>query len=377
VNVHHGGIYGRGSQLELQRWAESASVRHGKRLAIILFLAFISTALFVVLVYGSNHKTVYLVVDGEGKRIDTTIRTVGELVNQQKLKIEPKDFVSKPLEQEIQHGDTIEVEHAVGFDVRVDGKTVRLFTTKDDVFGALTDNGIALGMFDQIQPALSEGVSEGMTITVNRVIKEWVETEEKLKYNVVRKADASMMKGTEKVIQTGESGKRVTTIKKVYINGELVESQVVSEKDIKQSQNQVVVYGTKKPTRLTARSPVIQQITRDQITFDVRKILRNAELTAYSAGVEHTGKSEGHPEYGITFTGTRVQDGQTVAVDPRVIPLGWWIYIEGYGFRRTEDTGSAVKGSRIDIYYDDNGIAAAFGLKKGITVYIIGPNKPF
>jgi 3D (Asp-Asp-Asp) domain-containing protein len=52
------------------------------------------------------------------------------------------------------------------------------------------------------------------------------------------------------------------------------------------------------------------------------------------------------------------------------------VYIEGVGFRRAEDTGSAVKGQKIDVYYDSHDYANRFGLKRGYTVYVIGPKKP-
>lgn len=56
-----------------------------------------------------------------------------------------------------------------------------------------------------------------------------------------------------------------------------------------------------------------------------------------------------------TWTGNRTASGTwpavgTVAVDPKVIPLGSRLYIEGYGEAVAEDTGGLVKGNIIDIY---------------------------
>ncbi len=116
--------------------------------------------------------------------------------------------------------------------------------------------------------------------------------------------------------------------------------------------------------------------TREGFQFVYQKKLTDAELTAYSAGYEHTSKNPDDPLYGITFSGAYVQDGHTVAVDPKVIPLGWWMYIEGYGYRKAEDTGNAVRNKRVDIYYDDNDVARAFGLKRNVTIYVIGPEDP-
>ena len=53
---------------------------------------------------------------------------------------------------------------------------------------------------------------------------------------------------------------------------------------------------------------------------------------------------------GFTATGTIPQVGRTVAVDPRVIPYGTEVWINGQGPYVAEDTGGAIKGHRLDIY---------------------------
>ena len=50
----------------------------------------------------------------------------------------------------------------------------------------------------------------------------------------------------------------------------------------------------------------------------------------------------------ITFLGHKMQRG-IVAVDPEVIPLRTRLYISGYGYGYAGDTGSAIKGNRIDL----------------------------
>ncbi len=75
--------------------------------------------------------------------------------------------------------------------------------------------------------------------------------------------------------------------------------------------------------------------------------------TGYTAGKESTGKSPGHPEYGITYSGVKVRkdDFSTIAADPAIFPIGTIMYIPGYGFGVVADTGGAIKGHKIDLYF--------------------------
>lgn len=54
--------------------------------------------------------------------------------------------------------------------------------------------------------------------------------------------------------------------------------------------------------------------------------------------------------YITTSSGQRLEDGVSIAVDPSVIPLNSWVYIESIGWRRADDTGGAIQGKRIDIF---------------------------
>lgn len=63
---------------------------------------------------------------------------------------------------------------------------------------------------------------------------------------------------------------------------------------------------------------------------------------------------------GITASGVKAKPNHTIAVDRKVIPLGTEIIIDGKTYV-AEDTGSAIKGNRIDIYFDNHSEALKFG----------------
>jgi 3D (Asp-Asp-Asp) domain-containing protein len=95
------------------------------------------------------------------------------------------------------------------------------------------------------------------------------------------------------------------------------------------------------------------------------------KITFYSLDVECCGKTADDPAYGITKSGAHVREGVTVAVDPKVIPLGSYIYIEGLGYYVAQDTGSAVKGNVIDVYVDDIQTGYNLGGKLTKNVYMM------
>ncbi|MBC8080013.1 MAG: 3D domain-containing protein [Gorillibacterium sp.] len=95
--------------------------------------------------------------------------------------------------------------------------------------------------------------------------------------------------------------------------------------------------------------------------------------TGYYAGLESTGKSPGHPGYGITFSGVKVRKAlfSTIAADTKMFPLGTILYIPGYGYGVVADTGNAIKGNKIDLYFETKKQVYELWGKKKVKVSVL------
>ena len=87
-------------------------------------------------------------------------------------------------------------------------------------------------------------------------------------------------------------------------------------------------------------------------------------LTAYCPCSRCCGKSDG-----ITATGTKATAGRTIAVDPKVIPYGSKVKINGHVYT-AEDCGGAIKSKKIDIFFNSHQSALNFG-KQTAEVFIL------
>ena len=87
------------------------------------------------------------------------------------------------------------------------------------------------------------------------------------------------------------------------------------------------------------------------------KSLGTFKLTAYCACSRCCGKCDG-----ITATGTKATAGRTIAVDPSKIPYGTEVVINGHTYI-AEDCGGAIKGNKIDIFFNSHAEALRFGIQ--------------
>jgi 3D (Asp-Asp-Asp) domain-containing protein len=69
-----------------------------------------------------------------------------------------------------------------------------------------------------------------------------------------------------------------------------------------------------------------------------------------------------YDNYGYTRSGA-LAGPQSVAVDPRVIPMGSQIYVDGVGDRTADDTGGAIIGHHIDIWEPTYGDCVDWGAR--------------
>lgn len=92
--------------------------------------------------------------------------------------------------------------------------------------------------------------------------------------------------------------------------------------------------------------------------------LGNFTITYYCACEICCNKADG-----ITATGTPVIEGQTIAVDPSVIPYGTKVIIGGHIFT-AEDCGGAIKKNHIDVYVNSHEEALALGVTNA-EVYLV------
>ncbi len=104
-----------------------------------------------------------------------------------------------------------------------------------------------------------------------------------------------------------------------------------------------------------------------------------ATATAYCLCQKCCGKSPSSPGYGVTASGLKIIPGtgmKVIAVDPKVIPLGSKVYVQGlngawdYGYAVAGDTGGAIKSMKIDLYMDSHEETLNWGRKK-VNIYVV------
>lgn len=303
-------------------------------------------SLFVV-GYADAHKEVTLVVDGESRVVDTLKDSVAGLLEQEKVKLGEGDLTLPALETELKHGMTITVRRAVPITVCAGGSSRAVRTAQETVGEALAALGIALGPLDKVTPGRQAPVQAGQTITVVKVEEKLQPRYVAVPYSVQRREDDNLPRGQTRVLQAGQSGLLERQVRAIFEDGQLKREEVVAERLLRPPVTEVVAVGT------------LGTISRGGRDY---RYIRALDLVATAYCPSDRGGN-------FTALGLPARRG-IVAVDPRVIPLGTQLYVEGYGPALAGDTGSAIKGQRIDLFMDSHREAVNFGRRR-VKVYVL------
>lgn len=126
-------------------------------------------------------------------------------------------------------------------------------------------------------------------------------------------------------------------------------------------------------TQISSSEAVSGQPTKledlDWSQYPTKKVI----ATGYTAGYESTGKNPDHPSYGITYSGVKVKRDlySTIAADLTVFPIGSILFIPGYGYGVVADKGGAIKGNKLDLFYETVEEVYDNWGKKALEVYVV------
>lgn len=305
--------------------------------ALVVLFVFQGALLF-------QEKQVIINLDGREIPVLTRARSVGELLKERGIAVNGSDYLQPHAERCLKEGDVLYVRKAVPIEISVDGRLCTLNHHTLAVPEILCKAGIKLGPLDRVAGSLSKD-SLPVRLEVIRVKESEIEVEEAIPYSKERIMDAQLQVGQQELLQEGADGLERRRYLVRYENGRESERILISSQVLKEMQKEIVRIGTKDSIILASRS----------LTLPRRELY--VQATAYT----HTGNT--------TYTGVYPKIG-TVAVDPRVIPLGSRLWIEGYGYGIAQDTGGAIKGNIIDLFMDSKEECLRWG-RRMVKVYIL------
>lgn len=323
------------------------AIRSGLLSALILAVG-LSGGLGGALGYSILRKDITILAAGKTVRHTTFRRTVAEALTEAQIRPRRGALVLPSPDSWLSEGLTITVRDAVAVTVDVDGRSIQVRSGGVMVVDLLHEQGLVLAGRDKVFPDRTVPITPGMRVRVMRVREKIVVEQSAVPYPVRTTADPRTPRGIVRVSSPGRLGIKELVWKVTYADGKVVARGPAGWRVVREPQPRLISVGT-------------QRLIASRGEFAGKEMLQMV-ATAYSPyccrGVDNITATGVHAGYGV------------VAVDPSVIPLGSRLYIEGYGYALAGDTGSRIKGLRIDLGFDTKRQAIQFG-RRPVRVYIV------
>lgn len=186
------------------------------------------------------------------------------------------------------------------------------------------------------------------------------------------KTEESTKKSTTQSVEKSEEqteSAKIPPVEKPVKQTESAKTQS-AEKSVKQAESPKS-QSADEPKQETERVETKAAIQPNEQSKEAEKMVVEAGDTISVEATAYTVESAGGN--GITTIGIDLNknpDAKVISVDPNVIPLGTKVYVEGYGHAIAGDTGSAIKGNKIDVYLPTEEEALNWG-RRTVNVTIL------
>jgi 3D (Asp-Asp-Asp) domain-containing protein len=311
-------------------------------------IALLVGAMAIPSVQAEEGHQVEVIYSGHRQTLITKSPTVRAVLLERRIFLGPFDEVTPPVDTQITHGMLIEVRRAIPVILIADGQESRIYTvgrTPREIFARA---GIEVGPKDRVFPGIDDEVAPRQRVRVIRIREQIVTERRTVPPPLIQRLHRDAFPARYRVVSPGRAGRVEVVYRVRFADGQAVKRTRLDRRVLQPSQPRIVHLGhAYVPSRAALR----------------RLPSMLVEATAYAP---FYGPGVG----GITFTGMRAQRG-VIAVDPRVIPLGTIVYVEGYGTAIAADTGGAIRGRRIDVCLDTPREAYQWG-RRWVRIWILG-----
>ena len=347
------------------------------RLALLILPA---VCIVMLLSQTAFAKSTYLINDGGKVLIHTTYATdPADVLTEAGLTLGEDDTYTTEAGQMMQE---IIIQRKQTITILQGSKRLEAVSYGETVESLISRMGLILTKADILSVSMDTMTSDGMVIVISRTHLIQQTYSVVIPYETVYCCDPSVPEGEQVILTEGVDGQLLRTEAVSYVDGNEISRQLVSEQVLHQKVDRVIAIGTYTPEQ--EQSPMPQEPARPEVTgklviSDGTIITPDGEVLTYKGSLNVIGTAYHNTDPGCTIytaIGTLCRVG-AIAVDPKVIPLGTRMYIVSddgkyiYGIAVAEDTGSAIKGNRIDLYFDSVDECNTFGIRP-CTVYFLG-----
>lgn len=361
--------------LEFYRKAQNKKTVIIRMAAILLPIALVAV-LLIQTVFARN---TYLIKDGSHVTLHTTYATdPEEVLDEAGLQLGRDDTYTTHPGFALSE---ITIQRMQEVTVIFEGKAQTVSTYGETVQELLERLELKLSDEDVVSESRNAMTYDGMVVTISRNIaveETYIGT---VAYKTQYCYDASLPEGQERVLTQGVDGQALYTASVHYVDGREVGRTVLSTTVLREPVDALVAVGTAvEMPDYAPESPSLKWPTKPGVLTigDGIIVTPEGEILTYSHSDQFVATAYNNTDPGCTiytYIGTLCRVG-AIAVDPRVIPLGTKMYIvtnDGqyiYGYSVAEDTGGAIKGHRVDLYFDTVDECFEFGIRD-CTVYFL------